>query len=189
MVKDAVKDIDIARAFVATASVFTKIRHGKFIPATYWAPKVSQKLPVKVSAKKLGRALEKPHITNRIFTENDDQIGLGSITKIESTERRISRNDAKTPTRVLFICVVTGACAQEILPENQSELSKHFQDRYDHYHRRRSMLHLPPPTPLKAANLVKESIPSPVQESNKLFDDGNDGSARVIVKQKLWRGE
>lgn len=173
-----VSDIQIIKAFVATASVHSKLRHGKWIPATYWAPKVSLKLPTRIKAQKLVKVLEKLHVTNRKFTQ-DEVIDVGILVNVDATERRIIRSDSSKPSRVSFICVNTKISGQETLPVNHSELARFFQARYDQYQSRKSILLLPqtpqkskatPSAPLKE----NKTIPTIHEESNnRLYEDGN----------------
>ena len=77
-----VNDIDVVKAFIATASVYSNLRHGKWIPATYWSRKASLKLPNRISSSKLVKSLEKLHVTNRIFMENEETIEFGILNKV-----------------------------------------------------------------------------------------------------------
>ena len=154
-----VKDITLICAFLSVAAVYPSVRHGKWIPVTYWAPKVGLKLNEKVNPQKLFKVLEKMHVTNREFTADDVQLYQNGIQiiieKVESTMRRIIQEGKSTPSRVGFLFIATKTNPSESLPSNQTELSKFFQSRYDNYHQRRSILSTPAlQTPMK------ESVPT-----------------------------
>ena len=110
-----VDDKAIVNAFIAVASVYPRVRHGKWIPLTYWTPKVSLKLQEPIRPRKLLTALEKLHVTNRNFTAEEAGT-FGSILKIESTERCITRIGSTKLSRVGFLFVVTAAAPTEALP-------------------------------------------------------------------------
>lgn len=174
-----VNDIDVVKAFVATASVYSNLRHGKWIPATYWSRKASVKLPSRITSSKLIKSLEKLHVTNRIFMENEETIEFGILNKVESTERRICRNGNSNPKRTVFLCVTTKSCSQERLPVNQTELANFFQAKYDLYNRRKSVLHFQPTPTKRAAShrfslspIPAQAVPT-IQEPNSLHDNNN----------------
>ena len=157
-------DMEIIQAFIAVASVYPRVRHGKWIPLTYWTPKVSLKLQEPIKPRKLFKVLEKLHVVNRDFTADDAKM-YGSIKKIESTERRIAKEeDSSKQSRVGFLFIVTATNPSEPLPDNQTDLAKFFQGRYYQYHRRKSMLD--PPTsqqflpPAEATEATKEALPA-----------------------------
>lgn len=138
-------DLSIGEAFINVASVCPRIRHGKWIPLTYWCPKVCHKLEETVEPRKLFRVLEKLHITNREFTSEEKE-RFGSIKMIESTERRLlTKEGSNKLSRVGFFCVATSKSSAEEIPHNQVELSKFFQARCNQHHARKSMLN---PRPL-----------------------------------------
>ena len=182
------------KAFIAVASVYPRVRHGKWIPLTYWTPKVSLKLQEPIQPRKLFKVLEKLHVINRDFTA-DDAKTYGSIKKVESTGRRITKEGCSKLSRVGFLFIVTAEAPAEKLPVNQTELARFFQQRHDAYHRRKSMLD--PPTqqqyPPKEAAAAEQTLPkidtefatsdhSPVpacitppnQEENVLYNEQNN---------------
>ena len=124
-------------AFMLVAGKCPRLRHGKYIPLTYWVIKVNKKLEEAIQPRKLLRSLEKLNAINVEFsTETVQQTG---VLKVVATERRVVRMQGSKPVRVGFLCVVTPMKPEENLPLNQTELGKFFQLRYGQYQNRKSI--------------------------------------------------
>ena len=146
-------DVAIQDAFESVATTYSKVRHGKYIPLTYWVIKVNKKLhDRRITPRKLLRSLENLNLVNRTL----DVAELGGVVKVVATERRITRGnqEGSKPTRVGFLCVITSDTPEEILPLNQTELGRFFQSRYFQYQTRKSILIPLPPLFTMAAAAV-----------------------------------
>ena len=177
-------DLAVLKAFIAVASTYPRVRHGKWIPVSYWTPKVGLKLQESIKARRLLKVLEKLHVTNRDFTA-EDSTTFGNILKVESTERRISKDEGAGLTRVAFLYIVTAAAPADTLPDNQTELARFFQSRYEQYLKRKSMLdpkNFPPKAVLPKIDttdsLADDTVPSlacvtPQSEESELCKDEN----------------
>ena len=155
----------IRSAFVAVASAYPWLRHGRWIPVTYRVIKVNKKLPndQRILTQKLISSLEKLNAINRCF----DSSKIQTMPCIRSLYQLWQLRDVfvewkagGNPTRVTFACVVTAEAPEEALPTNDTDRGNFFRGRYAQYqHCKRVLM---PRTPLIASSSFLPSIlPSP----------------------------
>ena len=186
-------ELKVRNSFLTVAGCYPKLRHGKYIPLTYWVIKVNKKLLAqglqRITPRKLLRSLEKLGLINRELEADE----MGDICKICATERRITRISGANPTRVGFLCVATAGTPEETLPLNQHELGKLFQARYVQYQHRKSILILPP-IDTGEVTAVRDAVPpprvvTPTEHMHEILKDKNkeiyDPLSSVIKPDKL----
>ena len=80
----------IRAAFIGAASTYSRLRHGRWIPLTYWVIKVNKKLPndQRILPWKLLSSLEKLNAINRPFNSDDPDDAVYEKIKMIATQQR-----------------------------------------------------------------------------------------------------